>query len=116
VCFSDLVLVAQAPHFLFLKDLDGDDVADTREVVMTGWGVFDTHAGPSNLQYGIDNKLWGTVGYSGFEGDIEGEAVSFGQGIFRFDAHVAEGVRDFEYLAPMSNNTWGLGFSEEFDV
>ncbi|MFB2120196.1 PVC-type heme-binding CxxCH protein [Parapedobacter sp. 2B3] len=110
------VLVAQAPHFLFLKDLDGDDVADTREVVMTGWGVFDTHAGPSNLQYGIDNKLWGTVGYSGFEGDIEGEAVSFGQGIFRFDTDVAEGVRDFEYLAPMSNNTWGLGFSEEFDV
>ncbi|MGV3761345.1 PVC-type heme-binding CxxCH protein [Parapedobacter sp.] len=110
------VLVAQAPHFLFLKDLDGDDVADTREVVMAGWGVFDTHAGPSNLQYGIDNKLWGAVGYSGFDGIIEGDTVSFGQGIFRFDADVRGGVHGFEYLFPMSNNTWGLGFSEEFDV
>ena len=110
------VLVAQAPYFLFLKDLDGDDVADTREVVMTGWGMFDTHAGPSNLQYGVDNQIWGAVGYSGFEGTLGGERASFGQGIYRFHADVREGVTDFEYLASMSNNTWGLGFSEEFDV
>ncbi len=110
------VLVAQAPHFLLLKDLDGDDIADTRTVVMTGWGVFDTHAGPSNLRYGLDNKLWGTVGYSGFDGSIGGRPVAFGQGVFRFDSDVRGGIKDFEYLAGTSNNTWGLGFSEEFDV
>ena len=110
------VLVAQAPHFLFLKDLDGDDVADTREIVLAGWGIFDTHAGPSNLQYGLDNKLWGTVGYSGFDGRIDGNVVTFRQGAFRFDRNVGDGVKGFEYLAATSNNTWGLGFSEEFDV
>ncbi|WP_262246323.1 PVC-type heme-binding CxxCH protein [Parapedobacter soli] len=110
------VLVAQAPYFLFLKDLDGDDVADTKEVVMTGWGVFDTHAGPSNLQYGLDNKLWGTVGYAGFDGYIAGDRTVLKQGVFRFDADVDGGVDGFEYLAGMSNNTWGLGFSEDFDV
>ena len=43
------VIVAHAPDFLFLQDTDGDDVADVREVLNTGWGVVDTHAGPSNL-------------------------------------------------------------------
>ncbi len=110
------VLVAQAPDFLLLRDVDGDDVADTREVVMTGWGTFDAHAGPSNLQYGLDNKLWGTVGHSGFDGHIGGEAARFKQGVYRFGRDVADGVTGFEYLAATANNTWGLGFSEAFDV
>lgn len=106
------IIVAQAPHFLFLKDTDGDDKADVREVLIDGWGTYDTHAGPSNLRYGMDNKIWGTVGYSGFEGTIAGKPFKFGQGIYRFDA----GAKDFEVLGNTSNNTWGLGFSEEFDV
>ena len=62
---------------------DGDDVADTREILMSGWGTFDTHAGPSNLQYGFDNWIWGTVGYSGFEGVVGPDTLKFGQGIYR---------------------------------
>jgi len=106
------IIVAQAPHFLFLKDEDGDDQADVREVLINGWGTFDTHAGPSNLRYGLDNKIWGTVGYSGFEGTIGGEDFRFGSGLYRF----APDASDFEFLANTSNNTWGLGFSEDFDV
>lgn len=109
---NDGVIVAQAPHFLFLKDTDGDDRADVREVLMTGWGTFDTHAGPSNLQYGPDNRIWGTVGYAGFEGAIDGEAFEFGQGFYRFRP---DGT-SFEFLTRTSNNTWGLGFTETFDV
>ncbi|MGH2622989.1 MAG: PVC-type heme-binding CxxCH protein, partial [Sphingobacterium sp.] len=102
--FSDGgVIVAQAPHFLFLKDTDGDDKADVREVLVDGWGTFDTHAGPSNLQYGIDNKIWGTVGYSGFEGNIAGKSFKFGSGAYHFDPK----VKNFEFLGNTSNNTWG---------
>lgn len=106
------IIVAQAPHFLFLQDTDGDDHADVRKVLIDGWGTFDTHAGPSNLRYGIDNKIWGTVGYSGFEGTIGGKALKFGSGVYRFDATAGQ----FEFLGHTSNNTWGLGFSEDFDV
>ena len=106
------VIVAQAPHFLFLKDTDGDDKADVREVLVEGWGTYDTHAGPSNLRYGMDNKIWGTVGYSGFEGTIGGQPFKFGAGVYRFDPS----AKDFEFLGNTTNNTWGLGFSEEFDV
>ena len=37
------VLVAQAPDILFLKDLDGDDVADIRERIFHGLDSADTH-------------------------------------------------------------------------
>ncbi len=106
------VIVAQAPHFLFLKDTNGDDKADVRKVLIDGWGTFDTHAGPSNLKYGIDNKIWGTVGYSGFEGTIAGKPLKFGSGAYKFDPL----VKNFEYLGNTTNNTWGLGFSEDADV
>ena len=106
------IVVSMAPDFVFMKDTDGDDVADVKEVIMSGWGKNDTHAGPSNLQYGFDNKIWGVTGYSGFNGTMNGEQMSFKQGIYRFDPD----GKDFEYLAGSSNNTWGLGFSEDNNV
>src|SRR5690606_2738190 len=78
------VIVAQAPDMLFLKDTDGDDRADQTEVLFTGWGTFDTHAGPSNLRYGFDNHIWGAVGYAGFSGAVGGDSVRLTQGFHRF--------------------------------
>ncbi|HEV3486192.1 MAG TPA: PVC-type heme-binding CxxCH protein, partial [Vicinamibacterales bacterium] len=106
------VIVSQAPDMLFFKDTNGDDKADVREVLSTGWGTLDTHAQPSNLQYGPDNYIWGVVGYSGFEGTINGKAFKFGQGVYRFRPDGS----DFEYVTSSTNNTWGLGFTETFDV
>lgn len=108
------VLVSQAPHFIFLKDTDGDDKADVREEIISGWGTYDTHAGPSHLQYGYDNQIWGSVGYSGFEGTINDEEFKFRQGFYRFTTDFDD--IDFEFLTATSNNTWGLGFNETFDV
>jgi putative membrane-bound dehydrogenase-like protein len=106
------VIIAQAPDFLFLKDTDGDDKADIREKLVSGWGKSDTHAGPSNLKYGLDNKIWGTVGYSGFNGTVGDQKFNFNQAVYRF---TADGKK-LEHLGSTSNNTWGLGFSENFDV
>lgn len=110
LCFSDGgVIVQQAPDTLFLKDTDGDGRADERRVLFTGWGIHDTHAGPSSLRWGLDNWVWGIVGYSAFQGRVGGESHSFGQGIYRFRP---DGT-DLEFLRSTSNNSWGLGFSEE---
>ncbi|MGM0947203.1 MAG: PVC-type heme-binding CxxCH protein [Bacteroidota bacterium] len=106
------MLISMAPDFVFLKDTDGDDVADVREVIMTGWGKSDTHAGPSNLRYGFDNKIWGVLGYSGFNGEVSGHQFNFGQGVYRFDPS----GENLEYLGNTSNNTWGLGFTEDFET
>ncbi len=106
------VIISQAPQFIFLKDTDGDDKADIKEVIIDGWGTFDTHAGPSNLRYGFDNRIWGVVGYSGFEGTVAGVDHKFSSGIYSFKQDGSE----LDYLSRTSNNTWGLGISEENDV
>lgn len=103
------VVVAQAPDFIFFKDTTGDGKADYREVLFSGWGTFDTHAGPSNLRYGFDNQIWGTVGYSAFEGTVGGEDHRFSSGFYRF---YPDGSK-LEYISNTSNNTWGLHFNEE---
>jgi putative membrane-bound dehydrogenase-like protein len=106
------MLISMAPDFIFLKDTDGDDKADIREVIITGWGKSDTHAGPSTLKYGFDNKIWGVLGYAGFKGEVGGVEHSFGQGVYRF---TPDG-KALEYLGNTSNNTWGLGFTEDFET
>ena len=106
------VIVSMAPNFVFMKDTNGDDKADIRQNILSGFGKNDTHAGPSNLQYGFDNKIWGVLGYSGFNGILNGKSVRFAQGVYRFNSD----GNNFEFLAPTSNNTWGLGFSEDNNV
>ncbi|PZX54983.1 PVC-type heme-binding CxxCH protein [Algoriphagus chordae] len=106
------MVISMAPDFVFLKDTDGDDVADVREVLINGWGKSDTHAGPSNLKYGFDNKIWGVLGYSGFNGEVSGVKHSFSQGVYRFNPNGS----NLEYLGHTSNNTWGLGFTEDFET
>ena len=67
-----------------LKDTNGDDKADLRESLITGWSMRDTHALASNLKYGLDNWIWGAVGYSGFNGTVGGKALNFNQALYRF--------------------------------
>ena len=105
------VIVSQPPRFLFLKDTDGDDKADVREVIMTGWGVGDTHAQASNLHYGHDNWLYGCVGYSGYGGTVGGVQKRFGQGTYRFKGDGSA----LEFLHQFSNNSWGQSANEAGD-
>jgi putative membrane-bound dehydrogenase-like protein len=112
LCFSNGgLIVSQPPNFVFLKDTNGDDKADVREVLMTGWGIGDTHAQASNLHYGYDNWLYGAVGYSGFKGNIGGKDLDFRQGSYRFSAD----GKKLEFLHQFSNNTWGQSYNEAGD-
>jgi putative membrane-bound dehydrogenase-like protein len=106
------VIVSNAPRFLFLEDTTGDDRADIRREIMTGWSAADTHSGPSNLHYGFDNWIWGAVGDAGFSGSIGGKPMQFEDAIYRLRPDGSE----LEIVARFSNNTWGLGFSEAFDL
>ena len=73
----------------------------------TGWGIRDTHAVPSNLQYGPDNYIWGVVGYSGFNGEMNGKPLQFTQGPYRFKPDGSE----FEYLTGRRRTTRGASAS-----
>jgi putative membrane-bound dehydrogenase-like protein len=113
------LIVHQIPHTIFLKDTKGTGKADFQQILFTGWGTGDTHAGPSNLRYGLDNWIYGIVGYSAFHGEVAGERLDFRQGFYRFkvekeanDANKLK-VTKLEFLRSTSNNSWGVGISEE---
>ena len=110
------LIVGQAPHMLFFKDTNNDDKADTREILFTGWPRNDTHGTISNLRWGFDNQILGSVGYNGYRGTVgqttipRGNVVgAVGAGYFRFPANASS----FDYLARTSNNTWGVALSED---
>lgn len=105
------IVVSQPPRFLFLKDTNGDDRADMREEIMTGWGVNDTHAQANNLHYGLDNWLYGCVGYSGFKGSVGGKDLQFLQGTYRFKADGSA----LEFLHQFTNNSWGQSINQYGD-
>ena len=106
------IMVSEARHMLFLKDTDGDDKADVRQAILSGWGTGDTHAMQSNLGRGFDNWLYGAVGYSNFRGNVGGKELQFGQGVFRFKADGSA----LEFLYQFNNNTWGFGQNAYGDV
>ncbi len=116
------VIVHDGNKTLHLKDTDGDDVADQRSVIFTGWNQGDTHGGVSNFQYGLDNWIWAMQGYNHSTPQITGEIAqqdseeiagrkeqTFRQGFFRFRPDGSE----IEFIRSTNNNTWGLGISEE---
>ncbi|MCM8529936.1 MAG: ThuA domain-containing protein [Lentisphaeraceae bacterium] len=106
ICFANGgVIVAHAPEFLFIKDTDGDDKADEVKTISRGWGTRDTHAGPANLQYGLDNKIYGSIGYSGGPAKVK-------NGLFRMNLDGS----NLENISNFNNNTWGLGISEDFEI
>ena len=107
------VIVQDGTKTLYLKDTDGDDVADVRRVMFTGWNQRDTHGGVSNFQYGLDNWIWAMQGYNTSrpvspDAD-ENSNLRFGQGFWRFRPDGSE----VEFIRSTNNNTWGLGISEE---
>jgi putative membrane-bound dehydrogenase-like protein len=59
------ILVAAAPDILFLKDTDGDGIADIREILVSGFrrGVSDSLV--NGLRFGLDNRIHGANGGNG---------------------------------------------------
>ncbi len=104
------VIVQDGKRTLYLKDTDGDDVADQRQVMFEGWAQNDTHGGVSNFQYGLDNWIWAMQGYNSSTPTIDDvKQQAFKMGFFRFKPDGSQ----IEFLRSTNNNTWGLGISEE---
>jgi len=105
------VIVAAPPQFIYLEDTDGDDRADKREIIMDCWGVRDTHAQASNLHYGLDNWIYGCVGYSGIEGYVGGKQQQFSMGTYRFKPDGSA----LEFLHQFTNNAWAQSCNDAGD-
>jgi putative membrane-bound dehydrogenase-like protein len=104
------VWVANAPDILFLKDTDGDGKADTKEVVVTGFGRYDTHELPNSLTWGPDGYLYGWNGvFNPAKIDYRGKHYEFTCAVFRIDPK----TRDFEIFCEGTSNPWGITWDKE---
>lgn len=113
--YRDGIIVQAGVETLLLRDKDGDDKEDERLTLITGWAMGDTHGGVSNFQYGLDNRYWAMQGYNDSHPKYaRGEHPGFRQGPFNFTvAKDKPEVTDVEFVRSTTNNSWGLGISEE---
>lgn len=63
--FGNQVIVSCSPHILVFTDDDGDDRADRKEILLTGFGGHDHDHGVHALVPGPDGLLYGVVGNAG---------------------------------------------------
>ena len=115
VFYRDGVIVSQAPDILWIRDTNGDGKADTTEVLYTGWGTFDTHAVISNLRWGPDGWVYGSVGYTRGNVSSPKTGKAFGEiaaGIYRFRPDGSA----LEQMAAGGCNTWGCEITPDGEI
>ena len=104
------VWVANSPDILFFRDLDGDGKADSREVVVTGFGRSDTHELPNSLSWGPDGWLYGWNGvFNPSHVEYRGKTYNFTCAIFRIHPR----TREFELFCEGTSNPWGLAWDDQ---
>ncbi|HEY2840211.1 MAG TPA: PVC-type heme-binding CxxCH protein, partial [Pirellulales bacterium] len=100
------VYLAQQPNLMFLKDTDGDDKADTREIVLHGFDSADSHHSISAFTWGQDGALYfqeGTFHQTGVETPYGPTRVA-NAAVFRYEPLTAK----FEtFVSYGFANPWG---------
>ncbi len=115
VLYKDGAIVTQAPDIFWVRDTDGDGKADKSEVLFTGWGTMDTHAVTSNLRWGPDGWVYGSVGYSAGDvtsGDGKKKFGRISAGLYRFRPDGSA----LEQVSSGSCNTWGCEIAPDGEI
>lgn len=82
------IILTAAPHILYLKDTDGDHVADVQEKLFSGFFENNSEAQITNLRFGVDNWIYasnhGQAGNVTFSKKPDAPALSMAGADFRF--------------------------------
>jgi len=105
------VYLSQGTNFMLLKDLDGDDRADTRDILLSGFDDHDTHH--AHHAYTTDPSGAIYMGQGVFlVNDVEtsyGPVRGTNGGFFRYDPKNKKLDRIAQLSIP---NPWGIAFDE----
>lgn len=128
--------VAEQPNLVFLKDTNGDDVADSKTVVLGGFDSADSHHSISTFTWDQGGALYfqeGTFQHSQVETPygpkrlVNAGVFRFEPRTFRFDVFVSYSFanpwghyvdswgQNFVADASGGNNYWGTAFSGDVD-
>ncbi|MBE0542040.1 MAG: c-type cytochrome [Verrucomicrobia bacterium] len=104
------VYVGQAPHLLFLQDTNHDDRVDTREILLTGFGLEDRHELLNGFTWGPDGWLYMTHGVFTHSKVKIPEATEPGVIMNAAVARFHPRTKKFEVFAEGTSNPWGVDF------
>ena len=113
------VFVMNPPYLLFYADKNDDDIPDSAQprVLLSGFGIEDTHSIANSLRWGNDGWIYGTHGSTvsasivrhGEDGNIMKDEVpvhSMGQFVWRYHPE----NRSYEVFAEGGGNSFGIEF------
>ncbi len=105
------VYVGEAPNLWFLEDTNGDDVADRKTQLLTGFGLEDRHELLNGFTWGPDGQMYMTHGVfthtrATNPSQPKAEPVILTAGVARLDP----GKRMLEVFAEGTSNPWGVDF------
>ncbi|GAA4444632.1 L-sorbosone dehydrogenase [Novipirellula rosea] len=103
--------VAQSPDVYFLKDTDGDDVADVKELALTGFGIEDSHHSVSAWRRGPGGWIYFQEGIF-LHSQVEtqhGVVRNFNGGVYQYNPRTQE-LRMF--CTGTGGNPWGHVFDQ----
>src|SRR5690606_1964528 len=105
------VYLSQAPNLVLLKDLDGDDRADTREIILSGFDTHDTHHAISAFSADPSGSIIMSEGVF-LHSNVEtayGPVRAVDGGFYRFTPHNQKLQRLVQTEVP---NPWGIAFDQ----
>ena len=116
------VFVLNPPYLLFYADKNQDDVPDsqTPEILLSGFGIEDSHAIANSLRWGPDGWIYATQGSTVSaavtvhqkDGTKDAPIHSMGQNIWRYHPE----KRVYEIFAEGGGNAFGVEFDSKGNV
>ena len=109
------LVVCDFDRLLLLTDKDGDGKADETTVLMSGFGVGDTHQLVNSVSHGPDGTLWMSQGLHA----ITRVETPYGivslpkSGLMRYD-YKRQRLQPFFQYAKAGHNCWGVAFDDYF--
>jgi len=109
------ILVCDFDRLIKLTDTDGDGKADKTEVLMSGFGVGDTHQLVNSISHGPDGTLWMSQGLHAITRvETPRGIVSLPKsGLMRYDLK-NQRLQPFFQYGKAGHNCWGVAFDDFF--
>ncbi|MCX8488990.1 MAG: GDSL-type esterase/lipase family protein, partial [Opitutales bacterium] len=109
------ILVCDFDRLIKLTDTDGDGKADKTEVLMSGFGVGDTHQLVNSICHGPDGTLWMSQGLHAITRvETPRGIVSLPKsGLMRYDLK-NQRLQPFFQYGKAGHNCWGVAFDDYF--
>jgi len=109
------ILVCDFDRLIKLTDKDGDGKADETEVLMSGFGVGDTHQLVNSISHGPDGTLWMSQGLHAItKVETPRGIVSLPKsGLMRYDLK-RQRLQPFFQYGKAGHNCWGVAFDDYF--